>query len=319
MATYAQLTLSQRYTLQALIEQPLTQKQMAKQMALSEATVSRELQRNGNPTVPRTYCAQKAHQLARQRGQRSPYKLTGELEQQVLEGLRNRYSPEQISGLLEQQNGQSMVSHEAIYRYVYKKQGTDKEPLIQYLRIRHRKHYKKRGHPAKRSRIPNRVGIEHRPAVVATNTERGHWEADTVIGKDHDGVLLTLVERVTKYTLIVKLPTKEAKPLAKAAIRVLGQCSLPVHTITFDNGTEFAQHAYIGQQLAARTYFADPHSPWQRGLNENTNGLIRQYIPKSCRISEVKSSDVSWIQDQLNNRPRKSLGFLTPAQLSKSQ
>jgi transposase, IS30 family len=322
MATYEQLTLPQRYTLQALYEQRFSQKHIAKHMAVSEATISRELTRNGNPataTLRRTYCAQQAQQRAADRCQRDPYKITGELEQQVLEGLRNFHSPDQISGQLARQHGRKRVSHETIYQYVYRRQDADGEPLTNYLRIRHRKRYKKRGTPAKRQLIPNRVGIEQRPAVVETNTQRGHWEADTVIGKDHDGVLLTLVERVTKYTLLVKLPTKEAVPLAKAAARVLWACPLPTLTITFDNGTEFVGHEYIGQQLGAQTFFADPHSPWQRGLNENTNGLIRQFIPKSCRISEVKASDVSWIQDQLNNRPRKSLGYLTPAQLTKNQ
>ncbi len=221
--------------------------------------------------------------------------------------------------MLERQAGRPIISHETIYQFTYSTQLATDERFTDYLRIRHRKRYKSRGTPPRASRIPNRVGIEARPAVVETNTECGHWEADTVVGKDHDGLLLTLVERVTKYTLIAKLLTKEAAPLAKVAVRILRQAALPVHTITFDNGTEFAHHDHIASELGAKTYFADPHSPWQRGLNENTNGLIRQYIPKSCRISQVKTSDVCWIQDQLNNRPRKSLGFLTPAQLAKSQ
>ena len=188
-----------------------------------------------------------------------------------------------------------------------------------FLRIRHKKRYKKRGQPEKRGSIPNRVGIEERPAIVETNTEVGHWEGDTVIGANHEGVLLTLVERVTKYTLIVKLPSKHAHYLANKLIACLLRCLLPVRSITFDNGREFSDHQRISQDLKAPVYFARPYHSWERGLNENTNGLIRQYIPKYCQISIVKPGDVSWIQDQLNHRPRKTLGFLTPIQYAQKQ
>ena len=139
------------------------------------------------------------------------------------------------------------------------------------------------------------------------NTEIGHWEADTVIGKGHDGVLLSLVEGLTKYVLIVKLRSKNALVLAKTAIKALRRSSLPVKTITapadrFDNGLEFACHELIGSQLGAATYFAHPYHSWERGLNENTNGLIRQYIPKSCPISIVRPMDVSAPAARLDRR-----------------
>ena len=143
--------------------------------------------------------------------------------------------------------------------------------------------------------------------------------ADTVIGKGHDGVLLTLVERRTKYALVVKLASKHAPALAIAAIKALRRSGLPVKTITFDNGLEFASHEHIARQLQAVTYFAHPYHSWERGLNENTNGLIRQYIPKNCPISIVRPTDVSWIEDQLNHRPRKSLGYLTPAEFARNE
>ena len=248
----------------------------------------------------------------------------------VLTRLRDRLSPEQICGELQRVGARSTLHHETIYRYIYRHQAlTDRQPtvhenLTQYLRIRHRKHYKKRGKPKKRQLIPNRVSIEERPAIVQTNTELGHWEADTVIGKDHDGVLLTLVERLTKYVLIVKLASKNARALAKAAIKALRRSGLPVKTITFDNGLEFACHELIGSQLGATTYFAHPYHSCgppvrERGLNENTNGLIRQYIPKDCAISIVWPSDVSWIEEQLNQRPRKTLGYLSPAEVAQNE
>ena len=170
----------------------------------------------------------------------------------------------------------------AARRYIYHhqrlaaNQAAEHENLTQYLRIRHRKHYKKRGKAGKRQLIPNRVSIDQRPPIVETNTEMGHWEADTIIGKGYEGALLTLVERRTKYVLIVKLASKQAGALAAAATKALRRSSLPVKTITFDNGLEFARHESIGQALEAATYFAHPyHScgpPMRgRGLNENTN------------------------------------------------
>jgi IS30 family transposase len=129
-------------------------------------------------------------------------------------------------------------------------------------------------------------------------------------------VLLTLVERVTKFTIIVKLSSKKASLLAKSLISSMRKCKIPVKTITFDNGTEFAEHQKMAKDLKADIYFANPYHSWERGLNENTNGLIRQYIPKSCPISIVKKSDVYWIQDQLNQRPRKTLGYLSPIQFA---
>ena len=225
-------------------------------------------------------------------------------------------------------------------RYIYRdqkltnRQSIDHEVLTGYLRIRHgigrpAQYYKKRGKPAKRELIPNRVSIDHRPAIVETNTELGHWEADTVIGKGHDGVLLTapadrLVERCTKFVLIVKLKSKNALALAKEAVKALRRSKLPVKTITFDNGLEFACHEHIARQLKAVTYFAHPYHSWERGLNENTNGLIRQYIPKSCPISIVRPSDVPWIEEQLNQRPgrgtaRKTLGYQSPAEFARER
>jgi IS30 family transposase len=223
---------------------------------------------------------------------RTLYKMKGALKDTVLSRLRDRYSPEQISGTLALEAGCDLISHETIYSYIYNSKNVGHEPLLQYLRVRYRKKYKKRGQDQKRGSIPNRVGIAERPAVVETNTELGHWEGDTVIGANHDGVLLTLVERVSKFTIIEKLPSKNAKSLAKSLISRMKKCNLPVKTITFDNGKEFAEHQKMAKDLKADIYFANPYHSWERGLNENTNGLIRQYIPKSCPISIVKKSDV---------------------------
>ena len=319
MLHYTQLTLAQRYQIQSLHQQKCPQKNIAIQVGVSTATISRELARNRHTDTGQPYQAQTAHESAKHRRQRQAYKLKGELKESVLKGLIERFSPEQISGVLALETGRKCISHETIYRYCYAHNDIDGQPLTRFLRIRHKKRYKKRGKPQKRGTIPHRVGIEERPAIVETNTEIGHWEGDTVIGAEHDGVLLTLVERVTKYTIIVKLPSKHALFLAHQAVIHLKKCPLPVRSITFDNGKEFTEHRLISQGVKAPVYFARPYHSWERGLNENTNGLIRQYIPKGCRISIVRPSDVNWIQDQLNHRPRKTLGFLSPIQFAQKQ
>lgn len=319
MVHYTQLTLAQRYQIQTLHQQQYLQKNIAIQVGVSAATISRELARNRQPDVPQPYQAPAAQQRSQQVCKRTAYKLKDTLKDDVLSRLRQRHSPEQISGVLAQATGQNVISHETIYRYCYTHNDTDGQSLTRFLRIRHKKRYKKRGKPQKRGSIPHRVGIEERPAIVETNTEIGHWEGDTVIGAEHDGVLLTLVERLTKYTIIVKLPSKHALHLARQAVIHLNKCPLPVCSITFDNGKEFTEHRLISQGVKAPVFFARPYHSWERGLNENTNGLIRQYIPKECRISIVRPSDVSWIQDQLNHRPRKTLGFLSPIQCALKQ
>lgn len=325
MATYQRLTLAQRYLIQTLNQQKQTQQFIAQQVGVSQPTISRELAKNRQQHPGQSYQAQSAQERAAQLKSRAPYKLKGNLLTTVICRLRNRLSPEQICGELHRKSTQRQLHHETIYRYIYQhkklaiSQFSDHEILTQYLRIRHRKRYKDRSKPIKRQLIPNRVSIDLRPAIVETNTELGHWEADTVIGKGHDGALLTLVERCTKYVLIVKLASKQARALATAATKALRQSGLPVKTVTFDNGLEFASHEHIARQLQAGTYFAHPYHSWERGLNENTNGLIRQYIPKSCPISIVRATDVSWIQDQLNHRPRKSLGYLSPAEFAQNK
>ena len=325
MVTYKRLTLAQRYLIQTLHQQGQIQHHIAQQVGVSQATISRELARNDHRPAQQPYQAEQAQKRAATAKTRTPYKLKDTLLAHVVSRLRDYLSPEQICGELERQHIKNSLHHETIYRYIYRdqkltnRQSTGHEVLTRYLRIRHRKYYKKRGKPAKRELIPNRVSIDHRPAIVETNTDLGHWEADTVIGKGHDGVLLTLVERCTKFVLIVKLKSKNALALAKEAVKALPRSKLPVKTITFDNGLEFACHEHMARQLKAVTYFAHPYHSWERGLNENTNGLIRQYIPKSCPISIVRPSDVSWIEDQLNRRPRKTLGYQSPAEFAKEK
>lgn len=314
MKSYRQLALEQRYQIACLLQQKVTQKSIAEIIGVNASTISREIKRNSSLLAD--YKACDAQILCSKRTERSRYKIKGELREMIVLGLRERHSPEQISGVLTLESVVNKISHEAIYQYIYSNKSTDHEPLNQYLRIRHKKKYAKRGTIQKRGVIPNRVGIEQRPAIVETNSEIGHWEGDTIIGANHDGVLLTLVERVTKVVIIEKLTSKHANKLTNKLINRMKKCNIPIKTITFDNGKEFSDHQRMAKALKAQIYFATPYHSWERGLNENTNGLIRQYIPKSCPISIVKKTDVDWIQNQLNNRPRKALGFLSPIQFA---
>nr|WP_281257955.1 IS30 family transposase [Spirosoma oryzae] len=324
------MTLAQRYLIQSLYQQHKTQHFIAQQIGVSQATISRELARHSIQWPPQPYQAQLAQQRAGAAHKRTPYKLNGSVLTTVLNRLRDRLSPQQICGELHRTSTQQVLHHETIYRYIYRhqasngKQLADHESLIEYLRIRHRKRYNNRGKPVRRQLIPNRVSIDQRPPIVATNTELGHWEADTVIGKGHDGALLTLVERRTKYVLIAKLASKQAGALAAAATKALGRSALPVKTITFDNGLEFVHHESIGRAFGAATCFAHPYYSWERGLNENTNGLIRQYIPKTFQLVlsgllMYPHGRPRWIEDQLNQRPRTSLGYLSPAEFAKNE
>ena len=226
--------------------------------------------------------------------------------------LREDWSPEQISGWLTREEGVS-VSHERIYQHVYedKRRGGD---LHRHLRCQkpRRKRY---GHYDRRGQIRERVSIDERPEVVEARSRIGDWEADTVIGKLGGAVLVTLVERRSRLSLIALAPNKTAEAVKAAILKVLQSLSAQVHTLTYDNGKEFAYHMEIAKVLKADGYFAHPYHSWERGLNENTNGLIRQYLSKGTDFNKLTDRQVLEIMDKLNNRPRKCLGYKTPNQV----
>ena len=202
------------------------------------------------------------------------------------------------------------ISHECIYLYIYKdkRQGRD---LHKHLRCQKQRR-KRYGKQDRRGRIINRVSIEERPAIVNSKSRIGDWEGDTIIGKGHQGVVTTHVERKSKYTVLTKSKTKHTKPVRQDIVQGLAPYRNQIHTITYDNGLEFSEHQNIAQTLSANIYFAHPYSSWERGLNENTNRLIRQYLTKSQPLNNVTQKELSYIMGQLNHRPRKTLGFKTP-------
>jgi IS30 family transposase len=232
--------------------------------------------------------------------------------------LRLKWSPEQISGwlLVEQKIS---LSHERIYQHVWadKASGGD---LYKYLR-REAKKYKARGSNGKTAsgQIKNRISIDDRPDIVDEKSRIGDWEIDTVIGRNHSGALVTIVERATMFTVSKRVKSKRAEEVTAATIALLRPFKALVHTITADNGKEFAYHEKISASLECDFYFAHPYHSWERGLNENTNGLLRQYFPKSTDFKKVSEKEVAQSVEQLNNRPRKTLAFKTPAFLMQQE
>lgn len=307
---YTQLTRNQRYQISALMKAGHSQTEIANILGVHKSTISREIARN---TGQRGYRPKQAHNLAIERKQA---KVTRRINDTtwftVRKLLKEDWSPEQISLWLRDDYGQG-VSHESIYQYVL----ADKHAggaLHKHLRCQKQRR-KRYGIYSRRGQIPNQTSIDERPAIVDQRQRIGDWELDTVIGKRHQQALVTLVERKSKLSLIAKVRQKTAEAVTEAIIRLLKPLSPWVHTLTADNGREFAQHEKIAKALGAKFYFAHPYASWERGLNENTNGLIRQYFPKQHDFTTITQRQIDRVMDKLNNRPRKTLGIKTPNQV----
>ena len=302
---YTQLTREQRYQIYALKKEHHNRTAIARNLGVHKSTVSRELQRNQGG---RGYRPKQADQLAQARKlKRARPRISAQQWQRVEALLRQQWSPEQISGRLRVE-GQPRISHERIYQYIYadKQQGGT---LYRHLRCQ-KKRRKRYGRYSRRGQIPNRVLIDQRPQVVQQKARLGDWEADTIIGRKHRAALVSLVERKSKFTCLAKVGRNTAELVTQAVTAQLR--GLPVKTITSDNGREFAGHQQIGQQLQAAFYFAHPYHSWERGLNENTNGLVRQYFPKQSEFSKITDKQITKVVERLNYRPRKTLSYKTP-------
>jgi IS30 family transposase len=305
--SYTQLTREQRYQIYALMKAAQNQSQIAIVVGCHKSTISRELRRNCGQKGYRPY---QADELAFDR-QCDAYRarIAPQTWQQVERLLRQEWSPEQIAGRLKLER-QPTVSHECIYLYVYadKRRGGT---LHRHLRSQKKQRKRYSGY-IRRGQIPNRTSIDQRPKIVASKGRFGDWEADTIVGARHKGGILSVVERKSKLTRLRKLANKTAAELKDISVTLLRPLAARVHTITVDNGKEFCEHELIAAGLQARLYFAHPYSSWERGLNENTNGLVRQYFPKKYEFGRITDQDLQQVEDLLNNRPRKTLGYRTP-------
>jgi IS30 family transposase len=307
MRRYTQLTEHQRYQIYALMKAGHNQSETAAIIGVDKATVSREIRRNRGLRGYRPKQAQRLA-LARRAASHQP-RIPTALWRRVESWLRQEWSPEQISDWLRRREG-IRLSHEWIYQYVLRDRADGGE-LYRHLRCQ--KQRKKRyGQYQRRGHLVNQVSIEQRPAIVERKSRIGDWEVDTVVGKNQQQALVTLAERKSKYTLIAHIRKRTAAAVTRAMLRLLKPLRRWVHTVTADNGKEFALHEQIAMALKAGFFFAHPYAAWERGLNENTNGLIRQYFPKGMDFRTITSAQINKVMKRLNNRPRKSLGSRTP-------
>ena len=309
---YRHLTYEERCQIEALKKSGLSIGLIAKQMGRDRTTIYREIRRNSGKRGYRHKQAQEKTETRRRAASSVPWRFTPVRWAEVKKQLREGLSPEQISGRFQLEG--RPVGRQQNYNFVHadRKAGGD---LWTTLRRRGKKPNWKGGSHAGRGHIPGRVDISERPAIVEEKVRIGDWEADTIVGKGHSGAVVSLVDRASKYSLLGQVDKKTKEAVGSTSIRLLGSDEFPVHTITADNGKEFADHHRVAEDLDADFYFATPYRSWERGLNEHTNGLVRGYFPKGTDFRKVSDEEVRKVQDRLNARPRKVLGYRTPAEV----
>ena len=322
--TYRRLSGHEREEISRMLAAGVMEVTIAHHLGRSRSTISREIRRGGGYDGYRAYRAERRACVFAASRRRTKSRLAREthLRAYVHAGLRRRWSPREVVRRMEMEYPHDMtmrISHEAIYRYIYVlPRGSLKKELISALRREHKYRRKKGGRKGKpeemRGKIADMLSIEERPKEVEDRTIPGHWEGDLIMGKYRRTALGTLVERTTRYTLLVPLGReKDAVSVRKAYAKALRTVPKELaKTLTYDQGKEMSQHKLFTVDTGIQVYFAHPGSPWERGTNENTNGLIRQYFPKGTEFDKVTTREVRRVQRQLNDRPRAALGFYKP-------
>lgn len=314
--TYNHLSTHERDLLAVYRSQGRSLRQIARLLGRDPGTVSRELRRNAPPIHTGYYLAHKAHQRATERNGRSrthPRLKTAGIRRYVANRIRHGWSPELIAGRLRLRGAGPAVSHEAIYQWLY----ADARHLIPCLVRAHRRR-KNRGYSRRhtKSHIPARVSIRQRPACVDARRERGHWETDTMISRRSAAALQVTVERTARYAKLAKLPAKEARAMSVALTRRLSHYPPELRrSLTYDNGSENTEHLRTNRILGTRSYFCEPYHSWERGTVENTIGLVRRFFPKKTDLATLSKNQIHTVERWLNHRPRKCLGFKTPAEV----
>jgi len=296
MRTYTQLTREQRYQLSALLKMGHSQTEIAEVIGMHKSTIR----------------PKQAHYMANERRNKPVRRIQVETWELIESKLRDDWSPEQISGRLKRDKD-IQVSHESIYLYILadKRAGGD---LHKHLRCQNKRR-KRYGSYDRRGKMPNRVSIDERPGIVDRRQRIGDWEVDTIIGKGHYQAIVTLTERKSRFALLRKVDRRKAELVGEAVIDLLQPVADRANTITADNGKEFSEHERIAKELDIDFYFAHPYAAWERGANENMNGLVRQYIPKNRDFASVTDDELLQIINKLNHRPRKCLDFKTPFEI----
>ena len=316
MTQYQHLSDEERFYIWNASREGVKQKQIAETLNRHPSTICREMKRNRMPqSVMYTHywACEMVKRRKRLTADTKHRKVTQEVGIMIEQLIQQYLSPEQVSGYLKEHHNLSL-SHETIYRYIHedKQRHQALKPFLRQGKKQRRKSY---GSGARVSKIPNRVSITERPKIVDKKTRIGDWECDSVVGLDRKSVLITVVDRVTLFTCCARVYTHTADVVSSAIVRMLKPHIDKVKTLTFDNGSEFVQHEKIAKALNAKTYFAHPYSSWERGVNENTNGLLRQFFPKKTDFKTVTNQELKNAVENLNNRPRKTRGYLTPNQM----
>lgn len=311
---YHHLAYEQRCQIYVLKKRGDSSRAIATILGVHRSTIHRELDRNAGK---RGYRHKQAQTLASKRRHDADSKLkkmSPEIALLIKSKLEIQWSPEQISGWMKLQREATSVSYETIYRHIWHNKSRGGKL---YLNLRHqgKKYNKRGGKNAGRGLIPQRIDIDQRPPIVEEKSRLGDWEVDTIVGKNHQGAIVSLVERSSKLTLLSILPDRKASRVATQITKRLEPIKECVLTITSDNGKEFAGHVSISKQLEANFFFAKPYRSWERGLNEHTNGLVRQYCPKKTSFKHLTQKHMLKIENLLNNRPRKVLNFRTPIEV----
>jgi len=319
---YKQLRLEDRDRITEMMAEGRGITEIAEALGRHKSSISREVRRNSSPAYS-LYLSHRAHERAvkrKQEANRHPRLKTEEIVSYVCCKLEMGWSPEQIAGRIGMDYADLSISHEAIYQYIYDKETEDREKLIKLLRRGHRKRRTKGvNRKERRTKIPNRVSIQERPVSVEMRSRFGHWEGDSLVSRKSAEALNTLVERKSRLVFITRLQRKTAEETIAAVIERLGRLPEKARrTLTLDNGTENAGHEKITEAVATKCYFASPYASWQRGTNENANGLIRWYLPKGTDFSKITDEELSRIESFINQRPRKCLGYKTPLEVVSS-
>lgn len=320
--SYKQLSQEEREHIAHLLSEGSSLGDIAKILGRNKSTISRELVRNSAPEYCRyTPCRAHARACQRKTEANTHERLKNDfVRQYVKDGLAKGWSPEQISGRIQIDHPRQSINHEAIYQYIYHRQNPDRLEMINQLRRGHKKRRNKGiGRKVRKTKIPNRISIDVRPKSVESRRRCGHWEGDSLISRKSKAALNTLIERKSRLVLISKLPRKGAAETNAAIVARLKK--LPAHgrqTLTLDNGTENSKHEQLSARLGIKCYFAHPYASWERGTNENINGLIRWYLPKGTDFRKITPEQIARIEYLLNSRPRKCLGYKTPLEVAAS-
>lgn len=320
--TYTRLSLAEREEISKGIYAREKLSQIATRLGRHPSTIGREISRQ---IKRRRWCysAVRGEQIAKENRKKTgrPRKLEAnpKLLGYIQGKLRQEWSPEEIAHRLKLEHPNDLdmiVSHETIYQYLYcLPRGELKKELMRGLRRERKQRLSRFALHSRRRGITDIISISERPKETEGRTVSGHWEGDLIVGKGHSSALGTLVERTTRFTLLVPLKDKDAMSVRKAFAKAFKRIPKKmVKSLTYDRGTEMAQHKLFTEETKIQVYFADPYSPWQRGTNENTNGLIRQYFPKGTDFSQVKPAPIREVERKLNSRPRKVLGYHTPSE-----